>query len=108
MPDWPALSNNYAWSLWTTSTVRKRCCFPLSTGSKAHPPRFVLRSMRLPLQVLEQEHHIADQTPARVRHLSNGFTKPDSETGAALRASDADLREHMRLKNDELFSRVLA
>ena len=70
-------------------------------------PKAYFGSMRLPVQILEEEHHIADVALARIRELTDGFTVPRGELGAALKALDADLHEHMRLENEVLFPRVM-
>lgn len=70
-------------------------------------PKAYFGSMRLPVQVLEEEHRITDRALTRIRELTNGFRAPEGEVARALRELDADLREHMRLENEVLFPRVL-
>jgi regulator of cell morphogenesis and NO signaling len=77
----------------------------LASGEPLPKPYF--GSVRLPLQILEQEHEIADHALERIRQLTEDYTRPAGPIADALCALDADLREHMRLENEVLFPRVL-
>jgi regulator of cell morphogenesis and NO signaling len=70
-------------------------------------PKQYFGSVRLPIQLLEEEHDIANRSLERVRQLTAGYTRPAGPIADALCALDADLREHMRLENEILFPRVL-
>ena len=66
-----------------------------------------------PIRVMETEHARIETTMARLRALTQGFAPQDDASVAwrqcltQLAQLDADLREHHRTENEELFPRAL-
>jgi regulator of cell morphogenesis and NO signaling len=66
-----------------------------------------------PIRMMETEHARIETAMARLRALTRGFAPEDDATVAwrhcltQLAQLDADLREHHRLENEELFPRAL-
>jgi regulator of cell morphogenesis and NO signaling len=66
-----------------------------------------------PIRMMESEHAMIDKTMGRIRALTHEFTPADDVSAAwrrclaQLAELDADLREHHRSENEELFPRAL-
>jgi regulator of cell morphogenesis and NO signaling len=67
----------------------------------------------MPIRMMEREHESHDEHHERLRELTNGFTPPPDAANpvkqlyADLATLEADLRQHIYLENNVLFSRAL-
>jgi regulator of cell morphogenesis and NO signaling len=84
----------------------------VSSGRPAPQPPF--GTVGNPIGVMEAEHKFVGDAMAEMRHLTNGFTPPESACGTyrvtlqELDAFERDLHTHVHLENNVLFPRALA
>ena len=79
----------------------------------ATPPNACFPSIRFPIRVMLQEHDGAKEILSQLRAVTGNYSKPDglcenaAEFFRRLEALEADLHEHIRVENDELFPRAV-
>jgi len=77
-------------------------------------PHACFQSVAQPISMMVREHGSAEGMVARLRELTNGFEPPEwacprnAAFHAGLAAFEKDLRQHVHLENDLLFSRAIA
>ena len=77
------------------------------------PPHACFPTVQFPIRVMLQEHDGAKEILARLRAVTGNYSKPDGlcdnagEFFRRLEALEADLHEHIRVENEELFPRAL-
>ena len=85
-----------------------------AADDRSTPPYACFQSVGQPISAMVREHDSAEEIVAQIRELTNGFEAPEWACAraiafhASLAAFETDLRRHVHLENDLLFTRAIA